>query len=116
MPALNVAGLDVPVALGGASRKAVRIGEQGRADDGAPISDVSRTSDDWSVRTIAMAADDADALRAVLRGAMPVSCHGDLLGIDSVDAVSCDVELGDETPIRAADGTRRVISFTLRMP
>lgn len=116
MPALMVGGIQVPVALGSVSRKPVLVGDQDRADDGSPVSDVSDITDDLLVRTALMSAADANALRLILRGAMPVSCYGDLLGLSAAQAVSCDVQLGDEIPTRAAGGTHWSITFTLRLP
>lgn len=116
MSALVVGGIVVPVAPVGASRKPVPIGDQDRADDGTPVSDVSRTTDDLVVRTIAMAPAAAAALRAKIRGAMPVSCYGDLLGVAAAGALSCDLQLSEDTPVRAADGLRWSFAFTVRVP
>ncbi len=109
-------GVVVPVARDSGSRKAVPVGDRDRADDGTPVSDVSRITDDLEVRTVALAPAVATALRAILRGAMPVACFGDLLGVDEAGALLCDIELADEAPVRALDGLRWVISFTVRVP
>ena len=114
--ALSVGGIVVPVARDGASRKIVPVGEQARADDGTPVSDVSRITSDLTVRTTALAPAAATTLRNKLRGTMPVNCWGDLLGVTSGGALSCDILLEDETPIRASDGLRWAFSFTVRVP
>lgn len=112
MSALVIGGITVPVARDGVSRKAVAVGERSRADDGTPVSDVSRTTDDLSVRTVALAPAAAAALRVALRGPMPIACSGDLLGA----AVNCDIQLEEETPVRAVDGLRWTFAFTVRLP
>lgn len=111
MSALVVGGVIVPVARGGASRTPVEIGEHARAFDGSPVSDVSAVFDELPITTAPMSPAAAASLRTALRGVQPVPCSGDLLGA----AVDCDVVLGDEQGVKARDGVRWVISFTLRV-
>lgn len=111
MSALVVGGVTVKVARDGASKKRVEIGEHGRAFDGSPVSDISAVKDELAIRTVALTPADASSLRSALVGIQPVACSGDLLGA----ALSCDVELGDETAVKAKDGPRWVINFTLRV-
>jgi hypothetical protein len=108
--ALVVGGITVKVNREGVTKTPVEVGEHGRAFDGSPISDVSDVFDELTVPTVPMAPAAATALRNVLRGSMPVACSGDLLG----GAVDCDVVLGEEIPVKAKDGPRWIINFTLR--
>lgn len=107
MPFLVVGSVTVPVPPGGVRKRPIAIGEQDRAMDGTPLSDVTGHRDEWTVRTLDMTRANANALEAVLRGAMPVTCSGDLLG----GTISCDVVVGETSD---AEVGRFVVEFTLR--
>lgn len=109
MPALVAGGMTVPVALDGASEEAELIGDRDRMFDGAmrEVSDGYKRR--WPFTTRALSPEDFAALRAILVGAPPIECSGDLLG----ETLDCFVELGAVTPGKVAGGIRRVLRFTL---
>jgi hypothetical protein len=113
MAFLIVGGVTVPVAVGQAAEGRPQLGEVVRAFDGSPRSSVRDALREWEIQTIPVTGSLAATLLAVLEGAHPITCSGDLLG-GSVACVPTDISA---PPVKTgAVAPYRTISFRLLAP
>jgi hypothetical protein len=112
MAFLIVGGITVEVATDGVSESRPQLGEVVRAFDGSPRSSVRGKVREWQIRTIPLPAASVTSLLAVLEGAHPIVCSGDLLG-GSVSCTPTDIET---SPIHLGTARRRSVSFRLLAP
>jgi hypothetical protein len=111
MAFLVVGSVTVPVAVGGVTHTVEEIGgELSRAFDGTAHIDRRGVKSSYGIETKALSRADADTLRAVLVGAQPVTCSGDLLGASGSYVAS----FSGFRPVPVAGGaTRYSVVFSL---
>lgn len=113
MAYLVVGGVTVPVAADSPpTHRLPQIGEVVRAFDGSPRSSVQAEAPEWEIRTAILTDAAANTLLAVLRGAHPITCSGDLLG-SSMSCVPTDIQTA---PVHTGTTRRRSVSFKLLGP
>jgi hypothetical protein len=109
---LVVAGITVPIALTGATKKAPeKAGAESRAFGGNLRSTTRWTKRNWQFTTKGLLDADAAAIEAAVNPGDFVTCTGDALGGASV---SCLVTCGDGPYVKVAGGFRRTLVLTLR--
>lgn len=109
MPFLVVNNVTVPVAVDGASEEIELVGDRARAFDGTLRSTRRASKRKWQVKTAPMATADAQALRAVLTNAPPLTCTGDLMG----GTVPCDAEVTGVEYVANGAKSRQAFEFIL---
>ena len=113
MAALVVGGITISVAAGSPpSEKRLQIGEVVRSFDGSPRSSVHAVATELPIVTTPMLSADANALLAVLEGAHPITCSGDLLG-GSVSCTPTDIQVDW---VHLGTARRKSVSFRLLGP
>lgn len=111
MAFLVIAGITVPVAIGGASVLAPeRIGSSQRAFDGSLRTSVRLEKRGWRFRTPPRWVDDWSVLEAAVADGVAVACSGDAIGA----AVSCEVTLADADLVAVPGGFRKALTLNLR--
>ena len=111
MAFLIIAGLTIPVAPDGATKKAI---ESGGSDSRAYAGNLRSTTrwerNQWQFTTKHLSESDASAIETALAGGPFVSCSGDALGT----TVTCRVTVGDGPYRQTSGGFRRSLVLTLR--
>lgn len=117
MAILIIAGITVPVAEDGATKKAPEtIGTSNRTFAGNLRSTKRVEKKGWTVRTTVLLTSEAEAIEAAVALGAQVVCTGDILGAAS--GLTCEVEIGDGPMPNglSSDGKGffRVLNLTLR--
>lgn len=112
MASLTIAGITVPVARGGFTKKAPeRTGSSTRAYAGSLRSTWRVAKRNWQATTPPMSETDCAAVEAAVALGVQVTCAGTVLG----GSVTCEVEVGDGPYVPLTNATfRRVLVLTLR--
>lgn len=111
MAYLVVAGITVPVATGGATKKALEEGgTDSRAYSGGLRSTVRWEKRNYQFTTTGLLDADAVAIETAVAGGAFVTCSGDALG----GSASYRVTLGDGPYVKVMGAFRRTLVLTLR--
>lgn len=113
MAFLIVASITIPVAVGGATSKALeKAGSESRSFSGSLRSTTRWTKRSWQFTTRSLTDAAAVTIETAVNGGAFVTCSGDALG----GSVTCHVAVGDGPFIktRGTSSFKRALVLTLR--
>ena len=105
--------LTVPVALDGASRDIVEIGDRGRTFNGTAFTAIRAWKDEHTFRTAPISTATAASIKSSIQGTQPLACYGDLVGVSSSTTANFHAQLVSESFTGASTAKRTVLTIKL---